>query len=116
MEYFLKITARERNLCQADGDAVVAAVGGGGDVGGGEVQGNLFQHSASCPRTRRCRECLNQVQGPGYERERARLTNQSQQCQKCKSSVCKEHRRVVCVTCADKFVMKENNNNDWEVE
>ena len=122
VEYFLKITERERNLCQAGGDAVVAALAGGGGGGGGDDGGreaeqeNLFPHSASCPRMKRCRECLNEVQGPGYERARAALSNQSQQCQHCKSTVCKEHRRVVCVSCSHKFVLNENNNNDWEVE
>ena len=88
VEYFLKITAKDRNLCRAAGDEIVnqivgvrrieEEVGGGGDGriedtvgGGGDGSVNLSPHPASCSRSRRCRECLNLLQGQGYEREKA---------------------------------------------
>ena len=146
VEYFLKSTARDRNLCQAGGVVVpnqnVGGRGGGqgrgggrgrvgrggqdgggddrGQDGGGVVRGdieNLFPHSANCARTRRCRGCLNLIQGEGYERERLRLANQTQQCQHCQDAICKNHRRIVCIPCSNKFLINENNNEiDFEMD
>ena len=124
-EYFLRITARERNLCQADGVVVpnqmIGGRGGGRGRGGRGGRGgdrqNLFSHSSDCPRTRKCRECLNLIQGDGYDREKRRLSSQAQQCQQCENAVCKNHRKIVCIPCADRLVINENNNDfDFEIE
>ena len=74
-EYFLRITAlaRERNLCQADGVVVPNQMVGG--RGGGDRQ-NPFPHSS---------DCLNLIQGDGYDREKQRLSCQTQQCQQCEN-------------------------------
>ena len=124
-EYFLQITATESNLCLADGVVVPnQMVGGGGGDGGrggrggrGGARQNLFCHSSDCPRTRKCRVCLNLIQGDGYEGEKQRLGCQTQQCQQCENAVCKSHRKIVCIPCANRLVMNENNNEfDFEIE
>ena len=86
-EYFLKITATERNLCLADGVVVPNQMVGGGGGGGGRVgdRQNLLPHSSDCPRSRKCQECLNLIQGDGYDREKQRLSCQTQQCQQCEN-------------------------------
>ena len=81
-EYFLEITATERNLCLADGVVFPNQMVGEGRVGDRQ---NLFPHSLDCPRSRKCRECLTLIQGDGYDREKQRLSCQTQQCQQCEN-------------------------------
>ena len=89
-----------------------AVGGGGGAVGGGGGDENLFPHPRTGER-RRCKRCIEGILGEGYTEARKKMAPLSLQCQKCKSSICKDHHFVVCKTCAESLMTRVNNDDDF---
>ena len=74
---------------------------------------NHFPHTWKCDkRSRRCKTCLADICGSGYEIARHSMANQSQQCQHCGQAVCKSHQVLLCVTCSNKFSPRNPENVD----
>ena len=88
-----------------------AVGGGGGAVGGGGGDENLFPHPRTGER-RRCKRCIEGILGEGYTEARKKMAPLTLQCQKCKSSICKDNHFVVCKTCAESLMTRGNNDDD----